>query len=81
MGIRENIDFSTKHYLAGPHGVLAGHMTADERLREIAAILAAGALRLRAKQSSQVVAGLSDFPLHSVAEESVCRTDRNGGTT
>ena len=41
-------------YLIGPNALSANRMTTAERLTEVAAILAAGLVRLRARQSSRL---------------------------
>ncbi|MFI0848877.1 hypothetical protein [Mesorhizobium sp. IMUNJ 23232] len=64
--------------MTGVNALPPNRMTGAERLDEIAAILAAGLVRLRAKQSSQLYAGHAESSLPSGAEESVYRTHRNG---
>lgn len=53
-------------------------MTTRERLDEVGSILALGLVRLKARQSSELVDGEANSPLHSCGAESVCRSDRNG---
>jgi hypothetical protein len=55
---------------AGPNGLRPELMTADQRLAEIAAILAAGLTRLRARQSSQISAHLGESSLDCAANQS-----------
>ena len=63
------------------HNALAPqHLTIDERLSELAAILALGVVRLKAAKSSELSAGQAHSALHFGGTESVCRTHRNGGT-
>ena len=55
-------------------------MTADERLDEVAEILAAGFLRLRSYESANNSNGFGDFPLDFPAHQSVHGLDpRQGG--
>ena len=56
--------------MAGPNPLRPDLMTADERLAEVAAILAAGLLRLRARQSSRVSAHARESSLDCVAHQS-----------
>jgi hypothetical protein len=58
--------------MAGPNAFSPERMSADERLTELASILALGLVRLKARQSSRLSAPGPDRSLHSVAEESVC---------
>ncbi len=46
------------------------HMTAEERLAEVAEILAAGLMRLRARQSSHLSADHGESSLDCVAHQS-----------
>ena len=48
-------------------------MAADERLRAVAEILAAGLLRLRSKRFPSRINGLAETSLDFGAEESLCR--------
>jgi hypothetical protein len=64
--------------LIGPNPIDPDHLTADERLSEVASILATGVLRLGLRQrSSQTSVMDAKSSLHCVAEESVCGSDRN----
>jgi len=54
------------------------HLTAAERLSEIGEILAAGFVRMRARQSSKLVEVPENCSLHSVVKESVCGPNREG---
>ena len=47
------------------------HMSTDERLAEIAEILAAGLIRLHARQSSRLSADHGDSSLHFPPDQSV----------
>ena len=53
-------------------------MSAAERLDEVAAILAAGLVRLSEVKSSELSGRVAISPLHFGAGESVCRTERKG---
>jgi hypothetical protein len=53
-------------------------MTADERLDEVAAILASGVVRLMSAKSSRQSDGEATSPLHFGAEQSVCRVEPKG---
>jgi hypothetical protein len=46
------------------------HLSAQERITEIAEILATGLMRLRAKQSSQISRDLGESSLHTLPEQS-----------
>jgi hypothetical protein len=54
------------------------HSTSDGRLTEIAEILAAGLMRLRAQKSSQLLPNRADFFLGSLARESGAVAEREG---
>jgi hypothetical protein len=56
--------------MAGPNPLRPELMTAPERLAEVAAILAAGLVRLRARQSSKVSAEPRESSLDCVAHQS-----------
>lgn len=49
--------------IAGPNALDPGRMTPDERLDEIADILAAGVMRLRARKSSPLSRGSGEIRL------------------
>ncbi|OAN46093.1 hypothetical protein A6A05_16485 [Magnetospirillum moscoviense] len=53
------------------------HMTAAERLDEIAEILAAGAMRLMARKSTRLSADAGDCSVDFTANQSVHGSDRN----
>ena len=55
---------------AGPNGLRPNLMTADQRLSEIAEILAAGLTRLRARQSSQISDDFGESSLDCAAHQS-----------
>jgi hypothetical protein len=68
----------TKHGITGPNPIHPDHLTADERLSEVASILATAVLRLELRnRSSQTSVINAKSSLHCVAEESVCGSDRN----
>ncbi len=54
-----------------PNALNPSHMEPDERLSELAEILAAGFLRLRALESSRNSRDLREFPLDFAARPSV----------
>ena len=54
-----------------PNALNPSHMEPDERLSELAEILAAGFLRLQARESARNSRGLSEFPLDFAARPSV----------
>ena len=56
--------------LTGPNSIDPGRMTAAERLAEIAEILAAGLMRLRARQSSPLSPDSGESSLDCVAHQS-----------
>ena len=61
-------------------GLHPDHMTADERLDEVARLLALGYLRLRARRKAEKAndpSHLREFGLDFAAEGSVCDTDAN----
>jgi hypothetical protein len=60
------------HCLAGSNSLCPDLMTADERLTEVAQILAAGLIRLRRRESSAAVSG--DFRLDFSPDRSVHAT-------
>lgn len=51
-------------------------MTAEERLNEVAAILAAGVVRLECAQTSGHCEHGATSPLHFAGEQSVCRMEQ-----
>ena len=55
---------------AGPNSIDPGRMTAAERLAEIAEILAAGLMRLRARQSSPLSPDCGESSLDCPAHQS-----------
>jgi hypothetical protein len=55
---------------AGPNSLRPVLMTADQRLTEIAEILAAGLTRLRARQSSQISADFGESSLDCAGHQS-----------
>jgi hypothetical protein len=60
------------------HHLPSAPMTADQRLDEVARLLALGFLRLRARRQAEKSNGpnhLSGFGLDFAAERSVCDTD------
>jgi hypothetical protein len=63
------------HCLAGGNSLHPDLMTADERLNEIAQILAAGLIRLRRRQAISA-AGSRDFRLDFSADRSAHATAR-----
>jgi hypothetical protein len=65
--------------LAGPNPLPPERMTAEERLDEVAAILAAGLMRLSGPKSSRLSAGSGESSLASPADQSVHATVSNGG--
>jgi hypothetical protein len=67
--------------LAGPNPLPPERMTAEERLDEVAAILAAGLMRLTAPKSSRKSAVSGESSLDSPADQSVHATVSNGGGT
>ena len=63
-----------------PNALDPEHMTAGERLDEVAEILAAGFLRMRVKESANNSNDFRDFPLDFPAHQSVHGPDpRQGG--
>jgi hypothetical protein len=54
-----------------PNALNPSHMEPDERLSELAEILAAGFLRLQARESSRNSRDLREFPLDLAARPSV----------
>jgi hypothetical protein len=67
---------SLDHCLAGGNPVNPGLMTAEQRLTELAQILAAGFLRLRRRHSMSIASGSRDFGLDFSPERSVHATAR-----
>ena len=67
--------------LTGPNSIDPGRMTAPERLAEIAEILAAGLMRLRARQSSSLSPDSGESSLDCFAHQSghADALKRNGG--
>ena len=69
---------SAKSYALGHEAIQPSPMTADERLDEVARLLALGILRLRARRRAERANGpnhLRRFGLDFAAEGSVCDTD------
>lgn len=62
----------------GANPLSPDRMTAAERLDEVAAILAAGVVRLSALKSSELSGREATSSLHFGAGESVCRTEPKG---
>ncbi len=54
-----------------PNALNPSHMEPDERLSELSEILAAGFLRLRARESARNSKDLREFPLDFAARPSV----------
>lgn len=65
--------------LAGPNTQDPGRMSPGERLGEVARILAAGLVRLHARQSSIEFAKDRDCRVDFRPEQSVSRTNRMAG--
>jgi hypothetical protein len=65
--------------LAGPNPLPPDRMTADERLDEVATILAAGLMRLTASKSSRLSAASGESSLDFPTDQSVHATVSNGG--
>ncbi len=62
--------------LSGSNPLRPDHMSAAERVAELAEILAAGLVRLRTRQSSRLSADSRESPLHFTPAESGGRTRR-----
>jgi hypothetical protein len=66
---------------AGPNGIQAGTLSDDDRLADLAEILALGAIRLLTPKSSEISAAGGECSLDCSAEQSgrhggECREDR-----
>ncbi len=57
--------------MSGPTALSPDHMTAAERLDEVAEILAAGAMRLMARKSTRLSAERGDCSVDFTASQSV----------
>jgi len=55
-------------------------LSADERLSEIAEILATGLMRLRSRKSTPLLSGESDFSLETLAQQSGAVAEVEGDT-
>jgi hypothetical protein len=54
----------------GPNAISSGFLSADQRLSEIAEILAAGLMRLQARQSSRLSADRGECSVDCAAQQS-----------
>ena len=63
--------------LSGPNPLAPDRMRADERLSEVAELLAAGLLRLRARQAGNAESR-AQAGLYSPADQSVCLAPNDG---
>ena len=63
---------------SGPNAIAASFLAPLQRRQELCAILAAGLIRLRLRQSSELSAFAPETALHLSGAESVYRTNRKG---
>jgi len=76
LGARKDFTSPNDHPLAGANPLPADLMTAEQRLDEIAQILAAGLLRLRRRESKRQPSDLEKNRLDFTPDRSVHATTR-----
>jgi len=69
-GVCMNIGYRSLQPTSGPNPVPADRLSTQDRRRELCFILAAGLVRLRARQSSKLSAGLENGLLDYAGDQS-----------